>query len=470
MAPARDLRPLQRLLPEEPALNSRALTWTVSAAAGAALAAFAGLIGRWSADPALGWILALLAAGLGSAAAFAAAAPDEDGSRAWAAGGAIAALAVPALLRFLGLALAEPSLLENPLGGRGRAVFVLGQAAAFLALAALAWTRAVRGRSGAAAAALAGAAASFLALRAIQASVLLAAAALAALAAAEFAERPWTRNAFAPLRARAFAAAGFVGLALAVFAPSVLSDVWLARLHAAYPGGGYLAYADDGTRTFAAYRFSTGAAILLRDGVPQSPDPASVRLAVRALIGQHAAPTLLLLVRPPEPGPALAAQADGATVTLESGSSAENAALKALGGSSDWMKMLTPASPGVKPTAALLFLPRPPGAGLGLLAGVRALRALKARLADGGVAAVLLPSGTASGAIDDVQRAAAVAFGEARIVDLPRATLVLASPDPIEAEPLLIFNRLRIETTSAEPGAFKTLTAGLRWRAVPPSK
>ncbi len=461
---------MPRLRPEDPALNSRALTWTVSAAAGAALTAFAGLVGRWRADPALGWTLAILALGRGAGAAALASAPDEDGARAWAAGGALAALAVPALLRFLGLALAEPALLTHPLAGRARAVFVLGQAVAFLALAAGAWTRAVRGRSGATAAALAGAAAALVAFRALQASVILALAALAALAAAELGERPWARRASAPLRARAFAAAALAGLALAPFAPGLLIDVWMARLHSVYPGGKYLVYADDGTHVWAAYRFSTGAATLLRDGVPQSPDPDSVRLAVRALIGQHAEPTVLLLVRPPEPVAALAAQADGAAIEIENGPSAEALALRALGGTADWTKALKSAPAGAKPNAALVFPPRPAGSGLRGLADAAALRALKARLADGGVAGVLLPPGTEASAIDGVGRAAAAAFGGARIADLPRGTLVLASPDEITTDAQLLFSRLSTETVSSDADGFKKLLEGLRWRAAPPAK
>jgi hypothetical protein len=252
-------------------------------------------------------------------------------------------------------------------------------------------------------------------------------------------------------------------------APNLLADVWMARLHGAYPGGGYLSFADDGTHAWAAYRFSTGAALMLRDGVPQGLDAPSVRLALQVMIGQRPDPTFLLLVSPTEPGPAFGAEAFGAAAAVESGSGAESAALKALGGPGDWMTALRPPPAGVKPNAALLFMPRPAGAGLSS-AGARALRALKSRLADGAAAAVFLPAGTPLSAVDAVASAAAAAFGASRVADLPRGTLVVAAAGEVETDPLVQFSRQRTGTTPVDPESIQKLTVDVRWRSAPPSK
>ena len=461
---------MPRLLPEDASLNSRVWKWSLSAAAGAALASFAGLMGRWSADPALGWALAALASGLGAAAGALAAAPDEDGAHAWAAAGALAALAVPALLYVLGLGLADAELLVKPLGESGFALFALGQAVLLAAAAAAAWTRAARGGGlGAAMSALAGAAAAALAFARCEPSLLLAASALGALAAAVLADKPWSRRESAPLRARAFLAAALAGLGLAWFAPDLLLDVWLARLYRAYPGGRYLAAADDGANLWAAFRFSNGTALMLRDGVPQAPDPATVGLVLKVLIGQRSAEQIrvhLLLVQPPEPGPALTAQKDGADVSIEDGSRARAAVLTALGGATAWRGALTGPRAGTKPDVALVFLPRPAGAGLRRLAGASALKALRTRLADDAYVGLLLPPGTAPEAVDGAQRAAAAEFGAARVADLPKGALVLASRAPITVDPAILLNQLPL-AVSVGP---QTLADDVHWRPAPSTK
>lgn len=452
---------MPRLRTEVENLNSRALAWTVSAAAGAALAAFAGLIGRWSANPALGWALALAAAGLGRAAAPRAGDAADEGARAWAAAGALAALAVPALLRVLGLSLAEPALLRDPLGGASGA-FVLGQAALLAAAAAAAWSRAARGAGApGAAAALAGAAAAAAAFRLAEPSPILAAAALAVLAAAELLERPWTSFRAAPLRARAFAASAALGLGLAALAPNMLASVWMARLHAAYPGGGYLAFADDGSRLWAAYRFSNGTALMLRDGVPQTSDPRTVEAALYVLIGQRGRGTRLLLSRPPEALIALNAQARGAVVTIADGSAAEAAALDALGGGRDWRRSLAPGEVPGAPDAALVFAPRPAGR---RPAGPGGFRALRARLADGAAVGLLLPPETAPRDVDAAAREAAAAFGAARIADLPKGILVAA------ARELLTNPSALARFENADDEALAALAADIHWRAAAPAK
>ncbi|HXS99404.1 MAG TPA: hypothetical protein VN915_01915 [Elusimicrobiota bacterium] len=458
---------MPRLRAEGPRLKSRALAWCVCAAAGAALAALAGLLGRWSASPALGWAVALGAAGLGRAAALAGPADaGEESARAWAAAGALAALAAPALLRAAGLSDADPALLRAPLAGGGPLALAL--CGVLAALAAGAWSRAVP-RAGApgAAAALAGAAAAWAGSRLADPALLLAAASLAVLAAAELGERPWRSPAFSTLRARAFAAAAAAGLALAALTPNLLLSIWMARLQAAYPGGSYLALGDDGARLWTAYRFSNGGAVMLRDGVLQTPDPETAQLALLAVLGQREGPSRLLLARPPEALLALTAQKDGAVVTIDDGSAAERKVLDALGGGARWRAALTAPRGAAAPNAALVFVPAPVAAREPSRRA--ALRALRSRLAEGAAAGLLFPAGAPERAVDAAARDAAAAFGTARVADLPKGALVLASASPARTDAATLAAALAM-STDAPVADLQARTALIRWRSAPSAK
>lgn len=462
---------MPRLRAEGSPLTSRALLWSICAAAGAALAALAGLLGRWSANPALGWAIALGAAGLGRAAACAfAASSGEDTSegraRTWAAVGSLAALAVPALLRAQGLSQADPALLRAPLDG-GK--LTVGLAALLAALAAAAWSRAAKGAGvTGAAVAFAGACGAYAGLRFVDPSLILAAAALGALAAAELRERPWAALETSPLRTRAFVGAAVVGLGLAALAPNLLPTVWMARLQASYPGGVYLTLADDGTRLWGAYRFSNGDAVMLRDGVLQTPDPATARLALLIMLGQREGMNRLLLARPPEAVLALTAQKDGALVTIEDGTRAEAAVLDALGGGGSWRTRLIVARDAAPPNAALIFVPTPVltrG-----LADPDAMKAMKARLQNGAAVGVLFPPGAPAKDVDAAARAAAGAFGNARVADLPKGILVLASSAAARTDPAALAAVLTPDLDEPIPNLAEVLAARVQWRSASSAK
>jgi hypothetical protein len=455
-----------RLLPEATPLSTRALTFVAAAAAGAAFAGFGGLMSRWCASAGLGWAIALAAAAVGAFAGSRGAEPDDEAARSWLVGGSLAALALPALLRVLGLSLAEPALLQEPLGGLRSAAFVLGQAALLAALSAGAWTRAARrgGRPAARAAAL-GAAAGACVFRWIDPAALVSAAGLSALAAAEWAERPWARRESAPLRSRVFAAAAVVGLLLAPLAPGLLRDVWMARLHSAYPGGRYLSYADDGRRTWAAYVFSTGNAVVLRDGLIQSQDLKSSRLALCALLSQFEGSRTMLILDPTTPQLPMMAAFGGAAVRVERVSPALEAAFDALTGGAWRAGLSTAAAAAFKPDSALLLLPADARA-----PGVSALRTLRGRMGANAALSVLIASDAPAGTADALVANAATAFGRARAADLPRGTLVVASSDEVVSDPQVLFGRLTAAVRASYPDGDHELTADVRWRPSPPAK
>jgi hypothetical protein len=70
-----------------------------------------------------------------------------------------------------------------------------------------------------------------------------------------------------PVLSRAVPAALVAAAALAYAARGSLQDLTLARLDAVYPGGRVLSWSEGGGRALAVYQFSTGARMLLRDGV-----------------------------------------------------------------------------------------------------------------------------------------------------------------------------------------------------------
>ncbi len=453
-------------------LNPRAAAWTASLAAGAGLAAAGALLSRWCADPALAWTVTLAAAAAGAAGASRLAAPGDAEARVWTAGAALAALLLPAVLRVLGLGLASADRLQSPLGGAASTLFVLAQAAVLIAAAAAAWSQAVRGagRRAAGVALIGAAAAAAAAARACEPATVLAAAGLVSMAAAVAGERPWAKDAPSRLRARAFAFVAVVALALGSQAPGLLRDVWTARLQTAYPGGRFLAYADDGARVWAGYEYSDKSAAALRDGVLQSWDPVTTLLALRALTGQREGTESILLVDSPDPRGPLQAQREGLTVALEWTSTAEHAVVDALGGP-DWRKPLeNPLR--VKTSAALVYLPRPLSrADRRRAAGKRALSALKTRLTDDASVGVLVPPDASPHALAAVLKDAAAVFGHSRAAELPNGgTLVVASTAGVVTDSATVFGRLPLAARLSDPKGAEIMAAGVKWREAPSVK
>jgi hypothetical protein len=443
----------------------------LAAAGGAAAVALALLLGRWCASPFDGAGLALVAAALGVLAGARRGPLDPAAARVRAAAGALAALAIPALLRVVGLSLASPLQLAHPLAGAGQAVLALGQAGALAAAAAFAWTRALRGRAGlpAAAAALAGAGAAWTAGRAGPAEA-LAVAALVALSGAALAERPWASWEARAFRARLFAAAPAAGLLLAAAAPGLMRDVWMARLHAAYPGGEYLTRGADGARVWASYRFSNGDGALLRDGVLQLTDPASAWAAAVAVLGQRPATASLLISGEPASLAADAALTLGAAADFVRGTPAAAAAADRLS-APDWRKSVPAPAAGAPLGAALALVPAPLDPFERRAAvGPAALATLRRRLRDGAAAAVLLPPNASPATVDAVLAASARVFGRSRAADLPRGTLVIASPDPVVTDPGTLFSRMPLTARLSRPDGARDLAAALHWRPLPSAK
>jgi hypothetical protein len=448
------------VLPEDSPLNERLSSYLEAAAAGAALSASGVALSRWCADERLGWSLAILSALLGSQLArrFNPVATSEE-SHGWLAAGGIGVAAGPALLRFLGLALADPAFLQDPLVPGGKAWFILCQAAMLCVVTSAALTRSnlIGQNHGGLAFAVAAIVAAASASR-CEPTVLAAAAGLTMFASAVRRAKPWAQRTTKPLRLRLYLAASFFCAVFAVDSPKVLPDVWLARLHSAYPGGGFLMNADDGRHSWSAYRFSNGFALLLKDGVTQAPDPASTRAAIRVVLAQKAAASSLLFLHLGEVTPVRAALDDGASsVNVIEDSPAQARALDALSAGA-WRTTLAPQT---RADAVLVFVSRPASGGFRAFSPAAEIARLTGRLSPSPTVAFLFPEGSSQRAIISALKAAS-AYGVVRRADLPRGVLIVAGPvDPLISETVLL---QRFPLGPAE------LAASVHWRDSPSGK
>jgi len=446
-------------------LRGAAAPWWLSLAAVCAATGLSRLLGTWCAQAPLGLLLTVAAAAAGIAAQAPAGKTEEDSSLALAATAGTMLAAIPLLLRFLGLNAASPDLLENPIGSLASAAFTLGQACLLASLAAAAAARSARGLarpagSAARAAPTACALAAGLGVHLIEPSVLLAGAGAFLCLASVLHSRPWSIWRERPLRARAMILAPLLALALASRAPRLMKDVWTARLDAAYPGGRFLFFRDDGRSVLAAYEFSNRDRTVLRDGVLQA-DDASAKIAVVAAVGQNALANGVLLVHPPTP----AAADVSLPVLLEEKTRADSEVLDALG-RPGWRDLLRAIPPGEKPRAAAVFLSRP----FGLRDAQRlpaTLKALRARLDPEACASILLPPLTQAPAVALAESAARGAFGRTRTADIGRSVLVMACGNEVETDPIRLFVRLPDAERKADPPWDRVFAARLLWRAAP---
>jgi hypothetical protein len=227
--------------------------------------------------------------------------------------------------------------------------------------------------------------------------------------------------------------------------------------------------ADDGTRLWAAYRFSNGNAVMLRDGVLQNPDPATADLALLTVIGQRDGLSRVQLTRPPEALIALKAQKYGAIVTIADGTGAEKAILDALGGNtSSWRERLIVSRDSAAPNAELIYVPVPPltrG-----LADRKALASSAARLQPGAAIGILFPPGTPADMIEAARRDAAAALGGSAVADLPKGVLVLGSSSPLRTDPASTSAALAPNLSEPFPDMAEILSKQVSWRSAPTAK
>ncbi|NNN07499.1 MAG: hypothetical protein HKL90_16540 [Elusimicrobia bacterium] len=442
----------------------------LSAAAAFCAAAAARLLGLWSADPALGFALTASAAAAGAALGAAGPAPDRTSALTWAAAGGMLVAAQPALLRFLGANSAEPRRLFYPWAGN--AWFLLGQPALLLAAAAACAARAARGltrprtRMNAAAPFFGAALAAALIPRLEPSSALgFGGAALALIAVLR--ARPWAAGSVRPLRARALAALAAAALVFAAASPFALFHAWTARLDSLYPGGAFLGTFDDGASAWTAYRFSRGERVLLRDGVIQRDDTGIALLSLSLALGQspRGADCSILLARPPGPQTVSVALGSGCRLEVLDGGSAQTAALNAALGAG-WRTLVSTDAAAADAELEILPTPWDRDARRQRLSAA-SLGALRVRLAPNGAAAFLLPAfDSTPAALDEIQAAAAAAFGGANSAVLPSGdgiVLAGASASALEEADVLIED-LPPQVKTADVSSLRRGLAAIRWR------
>jgi hypothetical protein len=252
-----------------------------------------------------------------------------------------------------------------------------------------------------------------------------------------------------------------------------MKTVWMARLHQAYPGGDFLSHSDDGQQTWSAYVFSNGEVVSLRDGVIQSWDVQSLRLALWTLIGQFDNSSLtvnssVLMIEPPDPSPAGVALNAGAIVTVKDGPPAQKFTVDTIGGE-HWRKDLASPASDVKPNAALVFLTHPSDFWQRRrLTGMSNLKALQQTLGDHGAIAVLIADGASERMIYQIATNVEKTFGFVRIARVPRGALVLGSHTSVETEAEKIFSRLPYAGRLSNPVGVQSLASDLKWLPLMP--
>lgn len=424
-------------------------SWPAAAAA-AALVAWARLLGLLAFDDlsVVAGLSAACAAAFAVGPALAAAVPRALLPAASAAAGLLGLAA----LRFIGLNAGEPERLQLPAAGLGDALFLGGQGLALSALWLIPAAGVCGSRRRAALWAAAGAAAGALGCAGFgpEAVALAAHAALGAagLLGAARLRREW------PVGSK-LAAAALAVCALAAW-PSrrLIHDVWLNRLNAAYPGGSYLAFGDDGSAARAAYRFASGAVVLLEDGVASHLASKSARRHLQIALLAHPSPKSVLLASPWAPTGPLApyeARADLAMPGRGTDRLREALGSGAAPAASSDVRRLARRSPR---KFDLIFAWSQPTTPLRREHTVEFLGELKRALADDGVLALELPPGTAR-ASAFLRAAGEAAFKHSAAIDAEQGALAFFSDRPI-----LLKQRVPLAVMAEEP-EFAVESAGL---------
>ncbi len=105
------------------------------------------------------------------------------------------------------------------------------------------------------------------------------------------------------------------GCLLAWLSQDLFHDVWLNRLNATWPGGKFLALVDDGNECLGAYQFSSGATVLLRDGLACANGPTEAKCEAHLPILMHGSARRVLLVDVRHPAAIASALSHGLEVT-----------------------------------------------------------------------------------------------------------------------------------------------------------
>jgi len=296
-------------------------------------------------------------------------------------------------------------------------------------------------------------------------------------------------------------------------------DIWITRLNSAYPGGEFLALREDGDEALGVYRFSPGTRILLRNGFPDfKPEEAARRQAhLPLLMLPSPRKALLVQTRHPmtlsaalshqvevtllDPHPALAeilkAQAEGSwelprerftwvksplrrflrgpvtthpprgEVSTYRGDQAPQALVPSpRGGDEQWGgggKQLRGPSKG-EYDLILLELPAPAyGPRAAFQTTRESLRALRERLAPGGILAVRIPLPIFEENLKRLLRAAQGGFPHSGLLKLPGCLLLLASEQPLETSPRTLLSRIRAGILIDDFSLPEEIRKGLPW-------
>jgi hypothetical protein len=276
---------------------------------------------------------------------------------------------------------------------------------------------------------------------------------------------------------KATLAAALASALLAWNCRSLLSDVWLVRLNNAWPGGSFLAFAEDGRECLAVYRFSSGAGLLLDNGAAwHNPETSAKREAHLPLL-MHGSARSVLLIGARHPATLAAARAHGLETTSLDPHPDAGAVLRSQAADgrppagiktirADPRGYLRRAGPAYD--AIIVETPFPAHAPeAARLVTMEAMAEVRARLAPGGVAAWRLPAPYSHMSRERTIQAARRTFAHTGGFRLPGGWLLICSQQPLDSGPAALRARLG-PRVRADDAALADDLSKLPWAASAP--
>ena len=254
----------------------------------------------------------------------------------------------------------------------------------------------------------------------------------------------------------------FLGLAAGCLSAwhsrDLFHDVWINRLNAAWPGGRFLALVDDGRECLGAYKFSSGATVLLRDGTAWSNGTAEAKREAHLPLLMHGSAHRILLSGARHPATIASALSHAIEVTALDSHPQANRILAALAEKAwppsdvppgaqlkflnrDLLRHLRSGGPSYD--VIILEVPFPVNAPQALrLLTKESFREIKNRLAADGLAALRLPAPYPPQSLPRILSNAKEVFGHTGGFALPGGLLLIAADHPLLADaPTLLARR-----------------------------
>lgn len=342
-------------------------------------------------------------------------------------------LLCPGFIQFIGMNAGAAEYLETPLRHAWDALFIAGQAYLLVTFWAMGLAAALRADetfkkdfSHVFFWALAGPAAGYGLIRLAGPAAALAIfnAALLALGILKMGPRSLLKK---PILSKAVAAALLIGLWSGFKSARAFKNIWLNRLNSAFPGGNFLLLEESGNECLGVYQFSSGAKILLSDGIAFPASGISIKHAVHIAFLQRPGSRNALLFGVRSPAALASASAYSIPVDAVDSHPAYSRVLQALQDQNAPLpeQLKITSKPGSNYDLIFMDFSKP--------LALTPLSSLTRRLNSEGILALHLPDvllQSQPGALRATRRF----FKHVSVCPLPAGRLILAGNAPLEAD------------------------------------